>query len=134
MLILAAGLWSLVYGIEPIALGFVAVGFWGTSEIWRGVRVTGDQLIAQGRVSRRTLPLAEFRQVGRGRMGTVWVQPRTGRTLVLHQAEIRTDVKGDSADVVGRLRELAEEGGADLEPEVEDPTSPPKPSTPFFGW
>ena len=134
VIILGVGLWSLVFELEPFALAFVAVGFWGTSEFWRGVRVTGDTLIAQGRVSRRTLPLSEVRQVGAAPMGAVWVQPREGRTLVLHMAETRVDVKGTVPDIEARLRELAEEAGADLEPALDDPASPPTPSTPFFGW
>jgi hypothetical protein len=132
--LLVVGLWSLVYGFEPLVLVVVAVGLWGTSEIWRGVRVTGDTLMAQGRVSRRNIPLAEIAQVGRARFGGVWVQPRGGRTLVLHQAELRMDQPGTIPDIEARLRELAAEAGADLGPELDEPTPPPKPATPFFGW
>lgn len=133
-IILAVGLWSMLYGFEPIALVLVAVGFWGASEIWRGIRVTGDTLIAQGRLTRRTLPLAEIRQVGRSRMGAVWVQPREGRTMVLHQAEVRMDDTGALPEIEARLRELAEAAGAELEAELAADVKPPKPATPFFGW
>jgi hypothetical protein len=134
VIILGVGLWSLVFEFEPVALALMVLGFWGASEFWRGVRVTGDTLIAQGRVSRRTLPLSEVRQVGTGPMDAVWVQPREGRTLVLHMAETRMDVQGTVPDIEARLRELAEEAGADLEPALDDKASPPKPYTPFFGW
>jgi hypothetical protein len=130
----AVGLWSLAYDWEPAALVLVAVGLWCTAEFWRGVRVTGDTLIAQGRVVRRTLPLTEFRQVGVGPMGAPWVQPREGTTLVLHMAETRIDERGSVADIHDRLRELAAEAGADLEPPLEDEQRPPRPSTPFYGW
>jgi hypothetical protein len=131
---LAVGLWSLAYDWEPAALVLVAVGLWCTAEFWRGVRVTGDTLIAQGRVVRRTLPLTEIRQVGVGPMGAPWVQPREGTTLVLHMAETRIDRKGSVPDIHDRLRELAEEAGAELEPALDDEEHPPRPSTPFFGW
>jgi hypothetical protein len=131
---LGVGLWSLVYEWEPVVLVLVAVGFWGTSEFWRGLRVTGDTMIAQGRLVRRTLPLTEIRQVGVGPMGAPWVQPREGTTLVLHMAETRTDQKGSVPDIRDRLRELAEQAGADLEPALDDQARPPRPATPFFGW
>jgi hypothetical protein len=134
VLLLVVGLWSLAYGFEPLALAVIAVGFWGTSEIWRGVRVTGDTLIAQGRLSRRSIPLAEIAQVGRAKFGAVWVRPCEGRTLVLHQAELRMDEPGTIPDIEARLRELAQEAGAELGPELEEPMQPPRPSTPFFGW
>ena len=134
-LLLGVGLWSMAYGFEPAALLFIAVGVWGISEFWRGIRVSGDRLIAQGRVWRRTVPLIEFRQVGTSPSRTVWVQARGRRTIVLHMAETRTDVTGGSVvDIAERLRELAQEAGATLDPPLDGPTRPPRPSTPFFGW
>ena len=130
----AAGLWSLAFDWEPGVLILVALGLWCTAEFWRGVRVTGDTLIAQGRFVRRTLPLAEIRQVGVGPMGAPWVQPREGTTLVLHMAETRIDQPGSVPEIHHRLRELAEEAGADLEPALDGKERPPRPSTPFFGW
>lgn len=132
--LLALGLWSFVFGFEPSSLVFVAVGFWGTAEFWRGLRVTGDRLIAQGRVSRRTLPLAEVRQVGWSPSRTIWVQPRKGRTLLLHMAESRIDQPGRELEIIERLRELATGAGAELGPELDDAQRPPRPTTPFFGW
>jgi hypothetical protein len=134
VIILVLGLWSLAFEREPAALAFVAVGFWGASELWRGLRVTGGTLLAQGRVSRRTLPLVDIVQVGHGPMGAAWVQPRAGRTLVLHMAEVRTDQPGRVPEIAARLRELAERAGADLAPAAEGEVSPPRPATPLFGW
>ena len=67
-------------------------------------------------------------------MGAPWVQPRKGTTLVLHMAETRLDAKGSVPDIHDRLRELAEQAGADLEPALHGGAHPPRPSTPFFGW
>lgn len=133
-LLLAVGLWSLQYGLEPVALATVAVGFWGVAEFWRGARVTGAVLVARGRVSWRTVPLAGVRQVGHTSTGTAWVRPARGRTLVLQMAETRLDQPGSAADIAAALREQAEQAGADLEPAPEQPSDPPRPATPFFGW
>lgn len=133
-LLLVAGLWSLRFGLDPVALASVAVGFWGVAEFWRGIRVTDATLVAQGRVSRRVLPLAEVRQVGATSTGTVWVRPRAGRTLVLPMAESRTDRPGGTREIGEALREQAVQAGAELEPVQDGATAPPRPSTPFFGW
>jgi hypothetical protein len=134
-LLLAAGLWSLRYGLEPVALASVAVGFWGTAEFWRGARVTGGVLVARGRVSRRVLSLAEVRQVGHTSAGVPWVRPVHGRTLVLSMAEARLDQPGAGREIAAALREQAEQAGAHLEPAAdEEPAEPPRPATPFFGW
>lgn len=132
--LLAIGLWSFLFAFEPAALLFVAIGFWGTAEFWRGIRVTGDRLFAQGRVLRKTVPLVDIVQVGISRSRTVWVRARGRRTLVLHMAEVRTDQDGTIADIEARLREVAAVAGATLEPELDELTRPPRPSTPFFGW
>lgn len=134
VLLLGAGLWSVVFGLEIVSLGFIAVGFWGTAEFWRGIRVTGDRLIAQGRASRRTVPLAEILQVGSSPSKAVWVQAKGRRTLVLHMAEVRPGMPGSIVDIRDRLRELAEEAGADLDAAPEGPQRAPRPATPFFGW
>ncbi len=132
--LLVLGLWSLVYGFEPAGLLAAVIGFWGTAEFWRGIHVTGDRLVAQGRIRRHTVPLAEFLQVGISPARTVWVQARGRRTLVLHMAESRTDVPGNVTDVWERLRELATAAGAELDPPLDDLVHAPRPSTPFFGW
>ena len=132
--LLGLGLWSGLFGSEPGALFFIAVGFWGTAEFWRGIRVTGDRLIAQGRLRRRTVALADVLQVGQSPSRTVWVQARGTRTLVLHMAETRIDEPGLLPEIHDRLRELAEEAGATLDPPLEAPQHPPRPATPFFGW
>jgi hypothetical protein len=131
--LLGVGLWSLVFA-DPWGFALVAVGFWGTAEFWRGVRVTGDTFYAQGRISRRTLPLDRIRQVGIGSARTLWVQPVSGRTLVLPMAETRVDKPGSVEDVHDRLRELAEQAGADLAPAEAERRHPPRPATLFFGW
>lgn len=128
------GLWSLLFGAEPAGLAFVAIGGWGTAEFWRGIRVTGDTLVAQGRISRRTIPLAEVLQVGTSPSRTVWVQSKGRRTVVLHMAEARTDQPGTIRDIEERLRELAAAAGADLDEPLDEPRRAPRPSTPFFGW
>ena len=132
--LLAAGLWSFRFGLDPVALGSVTVGFWGVAEFWRGIRVTGGVLVARGRLSWRTLPLAEVRQVGHTSDGTPWVRPRHGRTLVLQMAERRVDRPGSGPEIAAALREQAEQAGADLEPGPEAATGPPRPATPVFGW
>ena len=134
LVLLAAGLWSAVFGLEPAGLAFIAIGVWGTAEFWRGIRVTGDRLIAQGRLTRRVVPLPAILQVGYSTSQTVWVQARGMRTIALHMAETRTDVPGSLSDIHDRLRELAEGAGAALDPPLHEPQHPPKPSTPFFGW
>ena len=93
-----------------------------------------DQLVAQGRVSRRTVPLAEVRQVGHTATGTPWVRPAQGRTLVLQMAETRLDQPGAGREVGEALREQAARAGADLEPALDGAARPPRPATPFFGW
>lgn len=132
--LLALGAWSMVFGFEPAGLLVAVVGLWGTAEFWRGIRVTGDRMIAQGRIRRHTVPLVEILQVGVSPARTVWVQARGRRTLVLHMAESRTDEQGNVHDVQERLRELATAAGATLDPPLDDLTHPPRPSTPFFGW
>lgn len=134
LLLLLAGLWSLRFDVHPVALGAIVVGFWCTAEFWRGLRVTGATLVAQGRMSRRTLPLSEVRQVGLASERTVWVQPRSGRTLVLPMAETRVDRPGTPRDIADALREQAAAAGAELDPEPDDHRRPPRPSTPVFGW
>ena len=133
LVILLVGLWSLLY-LEPWGLVFVLVGFWGTAEFWRGVRVTGDVLRAQGRITRRLLPLDRIRQVALAPGRTLWVRPSDGRTVLLPMAEVRVDREGSVEDVRDRLRELATEAGADLEPRLEAPQQPPRPATLVFGW
>jgi hypothetical protein len=134
LLLLAAGLWSFVFGVEPGALLFVAVGFWGTAEFWRGLRVTGDTLVAQGRVVRKKLPLADVLQVGITPGRVVWVQSKGRRTLVLRMAETRVDQPGSHVVIEQRLRELAEAAGATLDGPFEERLPAPRPRTPFFGW
>lgn len=133
-LLMAAGLWSTLVEGEPGGLAFLAVGFWGTAEFWRGIRVTGDTLIAQGRLQRRRVPLADVLQIGQSPSRTVWVQAKGTRTLALHMAETRTDVRGSLDDIHDRLRELATAAGATLDPPLEAHRNPPRPTTPFFGW
>ena len=60
--------------------------------------------------------------------------PGPGRTLVLQMAETRLDQPGSGPEIAAALREQAEQAGADLEPAPEQPTDPPRPATPFFGW
>lgn len=132
--LLAVGLWSGLFGQEPAALALIAVGFWGSAEFWRGIRVTGGRLIAQGRLRRRTLPLADILQVGQSPSRTVWVQVRGRRTVVLHMAETRIDAPGSLSEIADRLRELAEKAGATLDPPLAAPQHPPRPATPLFGW
>ncbi len=132
--LLGAGLWSGLFAQDPAALLFLALGFWGTAEFWRGIRVTGDRLVAQGRLRRRTIPLADVLQVGHSPSRTVWVQVRGMRTIALHMAETRIDESGGLSEIHDRLRELAAEAGATLDPPLEEPRQPPRPSTPFFGW
>ncbi len=132
-LLLLAGLWSLVFGVEPVALLFVVVGFWGTAEFWRGLRVTGDQVVAQGRFVRRTVPLDEVLQVGQSPARSLWLQSKGRRTLVLRMAEVRADEKGGLADIQARLLELAAAAGATLDEPLEERTRPPRPRTPLFG-
>jgi hypothetical protein len=132
LVIAGVGVWALFYG-QLLGLAMLAVGFWWVAEFWRGIRVTGDTLHMQGRVLRRSLPLAEIRQLGIASR-TLWVRPATGRTLVLHMVDVRTDTRGSLDDVHDRLRELAEQAGAELEPLLTERTPPPRPRTPFFGW
>lgn len=134
LLLLVAGLWSFAFGVEPAALLFVAVGFWGTAEFWRGVTVTGDVLTARGRLSQRRLPLADVLRTGITPGRTLWVQARGRRTLVLRMAEVRVDQPGGVVDVEERLRELARRAGAGLDAPLEDRVAPPRPRTPLFGW
>ena len=132
--LLALGLVSFASGLEPVSLLFAAVGLWGTAEFWRGIRVTGDTLVAQGRLVRKRVPLAEVLAIGSSRARTVWVQSRGRRTLVLNMAETRIDQPGNVRDIQERLRELAVAAGASLDEPADGPTNPPKPATPFFGW
>jgi len=133
-LLLAIGIWGTLYSREPAGLVFVALGFWGTAEFWRGVRVTGDRMIAQGRVRRVVVPLADFLQVGLSPSRTVWVQARGRRTLVLNMAERRVDGEGSLVDIHDRLRELADAAGAPLDPPLVGLHRPPRPAMSFFGW
>ncbi len=133
LLLLLAGLWSLVFGFEPVALLFVAVGFWGAAEFWRGLRVTGDTLVAQGRLVRKRVPLAEVLQVGQSPASALWLQSKGRRTLVLRMAEVRLDEKGGLVEIQERLRELAAAAGATLDEPLHERTAPPRPRTPFFG-
>lgn len=133
LLLLVAGLWSLVFGFEPAALLFVGVGFWGTAEFWRGLRVTGDTVVAQGRMVRRQVPLADVLQVGESPGRTLWLQSKGRRTLVLRMAETRVDEKGGLPEIQERLRDLATAAGAALDPPLEERVAAPRPRTPFFG-
>ncbi len=134
LLLLGAGLWSLTFGLEPAALPVLLIGFWATAEFWRGARVTGDTLVAQGRLMRRTVPLADVLQVGVSSARVVWVQAKGRRTLVLRMAESRVDQKGGFVDIAERLRELAEQAGASLDAPLEERAPAPRPRTPLFGW
>lgn len=133
LLLLLAGLWSFFFGFEPGALAFVAVGFWGTAEFWRGLHVTGDTLVAQGRIMRRTVPLADVLQVGQSPARSLWLQARGRRTLVLRMAEVRVDQKGGLGEIQERLLELAAAAGATLDEPLDDRVPPPRPRTPLFG-
>lgn len=133
-LLLALGIGATLFSREPAGLVFVALGYWGTAEFWRGVRVTGDRMVAQGRVRRITVPLSDFLQVGLSPSRTVWVQARGRRTLVLNMAERRVDTEGSLVDIHDRLRELAEDAGASLDPPLDGLHRPPRPAMWFFGW
>jgi len=134
VLLLAIGIWATLFSREPAGLVFVALGYWGTAEFWRGVHVTGDRMVAQGRVRRITVPLADFLQVGLSPSRTVWVQSRGRRTVMLNMAERRVDAEGSLVDIHDRLRELAEAAGATLDPPLDGLHRAPRPATVFFGW
>ena len=133
LLLLAVGLWSLVYGFEPVVLVLLAVGFWGTAEFWRGLRVTGGTVVAQGRMTRRSVPLVDVLQVGQSPGRTLWLQSKGRRTLVLRMAESRIDEQGGLVEIQQRLRELAAAAGATLDEPLEERVPAPRPSTPLFG-
>ncbi|GAA1478137.1 hypothetical protein GCM10009623_25830 [Nocardioides aestuarii] len=133
LLLLVAGVWSLVFGFEPVSLLFIAVGFWGTAEFWRGLRVTGDTVVAQGRMVRRQVPLADVLQVGQTPGRTLWLQAKGRRTLVLRMAEVRVDEEGGLVEIQQRLRDLAAAAGATLDEPLEERVAAPRPRTPLFG-
>ena len=133
LLLLAVGLWSLVFGFEPVVLLLLAVGFWGTAEFWRGLRVTGDTVVAQGRMTRRTVPLADVLQVGQSPGRTLWLQSKGRRTMVLRMAESRVDEPGGLVEIQERLLDLAAAAGATLDEPLEARVPAPRPRTPFFG-
>ena len=130
----AIGVGRLVVG-DPIGLVALAGGLFLLADLWRKVTVTGDRLVAQGRVTRRSVDLSGLEAVGLSMSAKPWVAPRDGQAFSLRMV---SDIRGeqslpDSLGFAEQLRARALAAGATLEREPEGPTSqPPKGAAPFF--
>ena len=118
-------------------LGLIALGggLFLLADLWRKVTVTPDRLVAQGRVTRRSVDLSRLVAVGMSLSAKPWVVPRDGQPFYLRMV---SDIMGDpdnpmSLGFAEELRERALAAGATLEPEAEGSTSqPPQGASPFF--
>jgi len=113
-------------------LAVVLIG-WALSEWWRRLCVTGSQLIAQGRLARRRVPLTEITQIGATRGGRLWVSRSSGASFYLRMAAPSAVAYRLGPDgMVAALRERAKAGGAQLGPRLPVGAQPPSPCSPLF--
>jgi hypothetical protein len=121
----AMGAWGLLVEHKPVALVFLLPGLYALSSFRRSVRVSGERLVARGRLGSREVPLRDLTQVALSTTGFPWVDTGAGRPFHLRMVrEGRSDRNPTATEFVRRVRGLATEAGARLEPEPERPTSP----------
>lgn len=109
-------------------------------ELRRRCVLTASRIVAQGRFARREIPLADVRQVGEARDGSVWVQTRETlfngddvtmlRMIPVAKAAARGGVKVHAA--VPLIRERAAANGAKLDRALTEPTRPPTSKVQLF--
>lgn len=121
----AMGAWGLLVEQKPVALVFLLPGLYALSGFRRTARVSSDRLVAQGRLARREVALRDLTQVALSTTGYPWVDSTDGRPFRLMMVrEGRSDRNPTATEFVRRVRVLAADAGARLEPEPEAPTSP----------
>jgi hypothetical protein len=128
------GLGSAVWKQNPLGLAFLLLGGFTLVELRRRVVVRDGRLHAQGRLVRRSVPLAELEQVAVSPMAEVWVQPRSGRPFYLHMVS-RLAIGSEPGvwEFPVRLRELAAAEGAQLADwQGEETLTPPEDIHPVF--
>ncbi|ANH37566.1 hypothetical protein I601_1124 [Nocardioides dokdonensis FR1436] len=130
--LLAIGL-GLLLRSNPVGAVFLLAGGLLLADLWRCVRVEGERLVVQGRVTRHALPLRDIAQVGLSTMGRPWVAPRQGRPLYLRMVSEGQDLVNPGVhEFVTRLREEARAAGAALDEQPDAPTPPPPGARPLF--
>ena len=119
-----------------LCVGGLVVGAWKAlivlpiplvllSDLRRKVTVDSETLVAQGRFTRRSLPLAELTQVAISPFGKVWVAAGgTSFLLAMVAGEQDGEVLGVQ-EFPPQLRARAQAAGAQLEPAPDDVVAAP---------
>jgi hypothetical protein len=92
----------------------------------RACRLRPHDVVAQGRVFRRVMPLAGLRQLGVSPEGRPWLQAADGTVTLLRMLSLPAYGSADSSpSLVAEVRRAAQAAGADLEPPLQAPERPP---------
>jgi hypothetical protein len=92
----------------------------------RACRLRTDDVVAQGRVFRRVMPLGDLRQLGVTPEGRPWLQTSDGVVTLLRMLSLPAYGSADSSpSLVAEVRRAAEAAGADLEAPLLAPERPP---------
>lgn len=92
----------------------------------RACRLRSEDLVAQGRVFRRVVPLRDVRQAGITPGGRPWLQTQDGTVTLLRMVPPLDYGSGHPAPtLVEQIRTAAAAAGAELEPLLRSPEQPP---------
>jgi hypothetical protein len=92
----------------------------------RACRLRADDVLAQGRVFRRVMPLGDLRQLGVSPEGRPWLQTKDGSVTLLRMLSLPAYGSADSSpSLVAEVRRAAHAAGADLEAPLQSPERPP---------
>ncbi len=92
----------------------------------RACRLRAQDVLAQGRVFRRVMPLEDLRQLGVSPVGRPWLQTKDGAVTLLRMLSLPAYGTSDSSpSVVAEVRRAAQAAGADLEAPLQTPEPPP---------
>lgn len=98
----------------------------------RRVDLTDETLVAQGRFTRREVPLRDLAAVGVSPVERAWVAPREGRPFYLYAVGGRHIATHSGPEFAAEIRRRAIAAGADLREEPGERSSPESPA-PLFG-
>lgn len=131
-LIGAVGVGVLLNG-NPLGAVLAVLGLYGLSECWRRVTVSGNRLVAQGRLTRRDAELSALGGIGVSPSADVWVAPRNDRAFYLRMVGDEDGSSPGVREFVDQLRERAVAAGALLENgESEQAAHAPHITSPWF--
>ncbi|WP_146132918.1 hypothetical protein [Knoellia remsis] len=135
-----------IWGPILLAVGvvvFVKCEWWGAplaafslymlADLWRKVAVTPTTLTAQGRITRKTVALADIEDAGVSPMSIIWVQPRDQRAFDLRMVSQYGKAGAVGvADFAPRLEELVRAAGGSASLDLDHKRPHPEGTHPTF--